>query len=670
MESQLAANAPVANTADKDNHGNSSAGQMQHSAWSRPLPADTVHGEEDPSMASEFDGDGIPSEDTDFSSEEEVIAGEFASRREFVCFYYLFRRARVTLRQYDIMREAESSFDPAKKWPSQWRLQQLRNQMLKSAAPLRKERTTRQLPSGKGKALRKLPDVSVSYLTFSEHIKRDFGDTVTASLFHSDGDARSGTVERPAEFFQTVAARDPARYNFKKAFVFNRYRFGLGCIAEIFLNSKTKLKAKLKSTAIATDGKVTISPATYAHSHALRVGDLLTCFEVLPGLLPPEFWSSCVSSQRTVTLRMSRAGEVFVINVWSAPGREKDSWTALTAPTPIELAEEAPPAADNLAGKDPYTIYVSLYGDEFSVYKRGRGSLEGYYGAYTSLALADRSYSVRPLFYLPPGACPEMLIARIVDDIIKLSKDRLVVYDAFKKEEVVVRPYLSLAVFDFPMAAKFSNSIGPSGTEHCTSCDIIHTKTTSHRKGRAVSSTESFDVQDTRYSRVQERTHAIMSAVNESVDQSAESLREALLLNGVTDRVGSQLMRLHEARGPGSFDTHEHIIVPPSHLLYYNLESHLLMEAFDALSVQQRDNFRKELRRSAKHVPTHTILSSVEPEKMGGTTLSILHCAVLIKVSPTVLQYLVHTSTTSPHAVAALGALKALRQLAAALFYR
>ena len=119
------------------------------------------------------------------------------------------------------------------------------------------------------------------------------------------------------------------------------------------MDSKTKFKAKLKSTAIAADGEVTISPATYAHSHALRVGDLLTCFKVLPGLLPPEPRNSCVSSQRTVTLRMSRAGEVFVINVWSAPGREKDSWTALTAPIPIELAEEAPPAADDLPEKRP-----------------------------------------------------------------------------------------------------------------------------------------------------------------------------------------------------------------------------------------------------------------------------------------------------------------------------
>jgi len=550
VEFQLAANAAAENTADKDNPGCSSAGQMQHSACSRPPPADTVHGDEDPSMASQSDCDGIKSEDTDFSSEEEDLAGEFASRREFVCFNYLFGRARVTLRQYEIMGEAEKSFDPDEKWPSRWRLQQLRNHMLQSAASVRKERTTRQLPSGKGKALRKLPDVTVSYLSFSEHIKRDFGDPVTASLYNSHDDARIRTVERPAEVFQTVDSRDPARYSVKKAFVFNRYRYGLGCIAEIFSNITTRLKAQLKSTAIATDGEVTISPATYARSHALRVGDLLTCFEVLPGLLPPEPWNSCVSSQRTVTLRMIRAGEVFVINVRSTPGREKDSWTVLTAPIPIELAEEAPPAADDLPEKDPYTIYLSLYGDEFSVYKRRRGTLEGYYGAYTSLALADRSFSVRPLFYFPSGACPEPWIARTVDDFIQLSKEGLVVYDAFKKEEVVARAYLCLEVFYSPMAAKFSNSIGASGTEHCTSCDIVHPKTTSCRKERAVCSTESFDVRDTRYSRVQERTQGIMAAVKGSVDQSADALREALMLKGLTDRLGSQLMWLHEARGP------------------------------------------------------------------------------------------------------------------------
>ena len=90
-----------------------------------------------------------------------------------------------------------------------------------------------------------------------------------------------------------------------------------------------------------------------------------------------------------------------------------------------------------------------------------------------------------------------------------------------------------------------------------------------------MNSTESFDVQDTRYSRVQERTHVIMSDAKGSVDQSADYLREALLMNGVTDRVVSQLMRLHEAWSPGSFDTHEHIIVAPSRLLCYNLGSNI-----------------------------------------------------------------------------------------------
>jgi len=54
--------------------------------------------------------------------------------------------------------------------------------MLNSAIPLRREVTTRQLPVGKGKTLRKLPDVTVSYILFSVHIKKDFGDPVTATL--------------------------------------------------------------------------------------------------------------------------------------------------------------------------------------------------------------------------------------------------------------------------------------------------------------------------------------------------------------------------------------------------------------------------------------------------------------------------------------------------------
>ena len=183
-----------------------------------------------------------------------------------------------------------------------------------------------------------------------------------------------------------------------------------------------------------------------------------------------------------------------------------------------------------------------------------------------------------------------------------------------------------------------------------------------------MSSTTSFDVKDSRYSRTQERTALIMSAVKSSPQLSAESVKDALLLNGISDTSGSLIMRLEEARGPGSFDIHEHVVVAPSHLLYYNIGSSLLMEVYDALSVEKRDSFTKQMRRCAKYVPTHTVLS-FEPEKMGGTTLSMSDYAVPLTVGPTVLQYLFHPTATSPHAVAALSALHALRRFSTALFY-
>ena len=93
------------------------------------------------------------------------------------------------------------------------------------------------------------------------------------------------------------------------------------------------------------------------------------------------------------------------------------------------------------------------------------------------------------------------------------------------------------------------------------------------------------------------------------------------------------------------------------------------MEAYDAVSVEQRNSFTQQMCRCAKYVPTHTVLSSFEPEKMGGTTLSMTDYAVLLTVSPIVLQYLVHPPATSPHAVAALSALHSLRRFSTALFY-
>jgi len=210
-------------------------------------------------LSTDSERQGCPSEDTEFSSDEDSSAGEFTSRREFLCFGYLFGRARVTFRQYDVMREAENSFNPKEKWPSRWRLRRLRKLLLKLAVPLRREVTTRQLPVVKGKALRKLPDVTVSYIPFSEHIKRDFGAPVTAALFHNKGGSGAGTVKRPAEFFQTVAARDPARFSFKNAFFRAGYRYDIDCDVQISFDSTTSLQARLESTAIAPGGDVTIS---------------------------------------------------------------------------------------------------------------------------------------------------------------------------------------------------------------------------------------------------------------------------------------------------------------------------------------------------------------------------------------------------------------------------
>jgi len=55
---------------------------------------------------------------------------------------------------------------------------------------------------------------------------------------------------------------------------------------------------------------------------------------------------------------------------------------------------------------------------------------------------------------------------------------------------------------------------------------------------------------------------------------------------------------------------------------------------------------------------------------MGGTTLSMSDYAVLLTVGPAVLEYSVHTQSTSAHAAATLTTLKSLRHFATALFYR
>jgi len=124
------------------------------------------------------------------------------------------------------------------------------------------------------------------------------------------------------------------------------------------------------------------------------------------------------------------------------------------------------------------------------------------------------------------------------------------------------------------------------------------------------------------------------------------------------------------ARGPGSFDVHEHVISAPSHLLLYGLAPRLLDSTFTYLSVAQRDLFLERMRATATHVPSNTVLSALEPEKMGGTTLSMADYVVLLNIAPTVLDGIVSRATAAPEILSTLVALSFLRGFVNALFYR
>ena len=89
--------------------------QTPDDSGTREAPAHSVGHYEDVALSSDSGRDGCPSDDSKFSFEGDRELGGFVSRREFRCFGYLYGRARVTLRQYDIMREADNSFNPTEK---------------------------------------------------------------------------------------------------------------------------------------------------------------------------------------------------------------------------------------------------------------------------------------------------------------------------------------------------------------------------------------------------------------------------------------------------------------------------------------------------------------------------------------------------------------------------
>ena len=151
---------------------------------------------------------------------------------------------------------------------------------------------------------------------------------------------------------------------------------------------------------------------------------------------------------------------------------------------------------------------------------------------------------------------------------------------------------------------------------------------------------------------------------------SVATIRAALLLNGMQKGPGDQFMGLSEARGAGSFDVHEHVVVAPSLLLLFNLAGPLLQQVYNAPSVLRRDEFVNDMRLCSLYVPRHAVLKAFEPEKMCGTTVPMSDYAVLLTIAPTVLDDM-HSETVIPAlAVSVLAALEALRAFANALFFR
>ena len=109
----------------------------------------------------------------------------------------------------------ENALCADEQWPSRWRSGKIRAALFKRAATVRWQRTSRALPVGMGKTMRKLPDARAGSVQFSAHVVRDCADPVTASLFHDAGNSALGSVDRPAETIQTLAARDPSHLNFR-----------------------------------------------------------------------------------------------------------------------------------------------------------------------------------------------------------------------------------------------------------------------------------------------------------------------------------------------------------------------------------------------------------------------------------------------------------------------
>jgi len=81
---------------------------------------------------------------------------------------------------------------------------------------------------------------------------------------------------------------------------------------------------------------------------------------------------------------------------------------------------------------------------------------------------------VRPVAYPSVGADAGPVVNANVDDVMYLSKEIVIFYDAVITRDVLVLVFPCMGVFDSSMAAKCYSAIGASGNEHCTCSENIH----------------------------------------------------------------------------------------------------------------------------------------------------------------------------------------------------
>jgi len=84
-----------------------------------------------------------------------------------------------------------------------------------------------------------------------------------------------GTLEHAAEFFQTMAARDPESFVVQSVFFLEQYRFGIVCTAPVSFDDATAFEARFLRTCMAPEGCVSTAASPSARGRTLRVRDSL-----------------------------------------------------------------------------------------------------------------------------------------------------------------------------------------------------------------------------------------------------------------------------------------------------------------------------------------------------------------------------------------------------------